>query len=125
MNFGQVFKSFSGGMQGSPMSRMDNQQRLQALGSAFSGDQDQLAQIMGSLNAPGRPQRPHQEGPVVNEEGDDISAAFGGGGGGSSMGLLNPKAIGQFGLLGPMLMKGGGMGLLGGLLGGFGKKKGG
>lgn len=119
MNFGAALKGFSNGMQGSPMSRMNGQQKLQALGAAFGGDQDQLAQIMGSLEpAPGRPQR---QAPVMNEDGEDISAAFGGGGGGG--GGMSGR---EFGLLGPLLMNGGGMGLLGGLLGGgfgFGKKK--
>lgn len=115
---------FMSGGQGSPMSQMNNQQKLQALGAAFGGDQDQLSRIMGSLEG-GQPGHATRHAPIKNDEGDDISAAFGGGGGGGgAMGLLSGSGS-QFGLLGPMLMKGGGMGLLGGLLGGLGKKKGG
>lgn len=61
------------GMSGSPMSMMNNQQKLQALGSAFSGDQKGLASIMSQLGGQGR-----AGPPVMNQDGQDISAAFGG-----------------------------------------------
>lgn len=57
-------------MKGSPMSKMGGAQQLQALGAAFSGDQQQLGALMASLGQGG--------GPVVNNGGEDISAAFGG-----------------------------------------------
>jgi len=56
----------------SPLSQMDTSGKLQALGSAFSGDQEQLAQLLASLGGQGG-------APVMNVEGADISAAFGGG----------------------------------------------
>ncbi len=125
MNFGSVLKGFSSGMQGSPMSRMNSQQKLQALGAAFSGDQNQLAQVMGSLEpAPSRAQRPR---PILNEDGEDISAAFGGEG--TADGPVGMPPMG----LGGMLMRDGGKALMSGAFGlggmllgrgfGFGKKK--
>jgi hypothetical protein len=61
------------GAGGSPMSMMSNQQKLQALGSAFSGDQQGLSSILAQLQG-------GQGGgaPVVSQGGQDISAAFGG-----------------------------------------------
>lgn len=112
---------FMGGREGSPMSRMTDQQKLQALGMAFGGDQAGLAQLMGGL-----PEATQRQGPVLNQDGEDISAAFSGvepsgGGMGMPMGL------------GGMLMQDGGKALMSGAFGlggmlagrgfGFGKKK--
>lgn len=94
------------GMKGSPLSKMGTSQQLQALGAAFGGDQQMLSQLMGGLGGgQGQP-----GAPVQNDQGDDISAAFGG---------MLGQAGGQVG--GEIM---GGMGLIP-LLGrklGFGKK---
>lgn len=84
-----MFKFSMPSMQGSPLSKMGGQQQLQALGAAFGGDQKGLNAILAGMGQGG------EQGPVTNEGGEDISAAFGsgqappqGGGMGGMMGAL-------------------------------------
>lgn len=95
------------GMEGSPLSRMNDQQKIQALGAAFSGDQNMLGELMGQLGP-----APQKASPILNRDGEDISAAFGP--------ALGPMGMADGGKPGALL------GVPGMLLGrkfGFGRKR--
>lgn len=62
------------GMKGSPLSKMGTSQQLQALGAAFSGDQDHLSRLLGSLQGG----QQEAQAPILDPQGNDVSAAFGG-----------------------------------------------
>lgn len=91
--FGFKLPNFMSGMEGSAMSKMSDSQKLQALGAAFSGDQKGLGSLLASLDKGGG-------APVENEEGQDISAAFGGqlGIGGQMLGQNPGLALGLPGM---------------------------
>lgn len=69
------FKMPQMGGEGSSWSQMGNRDRLMALGSALQGDQAGLEAVLAQIGGGG-------QAPVMNAEGQDISAAFGSGGGG-------------------------------------------
>lgn len=81
------FKMPQMGGEGSSWSKMGDQQRLMALGSALQGDQAGLEAVLAQIGG-------GQEAPVMSADGQDISAAFGSGGGGMGGGADIFAALG-------------------------------